>query len=211
MFVLNSEWENLVNEIKNCKKCSLYLNRKNAVPGEGSIDTDIMFIGEAPGFTEDETGRPFVGAAGKLLTELIESTGLKRSDVYITNIVKCRPPGNRDPTDDEIKSCSPYLIKQIQLIKPKLIVCLGRHSAKYLFTNAGLKWRSMNNMHGKTYCVKLYGIDLKLVATYHPAAALYYPRLRGEIERDFQLISNIISEFRDSFMKKSGTLLDFIK
>ncbi len=206
-----SEWDILINEIRNCRKCSLYLSRKNVVPGEGSVNTDIMFIGEAPGSTEDETGRPFVGAAGRLLTQLIESIGLKRDEIYITNIVKCRPPENRDPSDDEIKMCYPYLVKQIQLIKPRLIVCLGRHSARTLFKESGLKWRSMNSMHGRVYSVKLYGLDLKIIATFHPAAALYNPGLRKELEKDFKIIMDIIYEIKGSSEKKTKSLLDFLR
>lgn len=208
---MNNEWEVLINEIRNCRKCPLFMSRKNPVPGEGSVNTNVMFIGEAPGSTEDETGRPFVGAAGKLLTQLIESIGLKRSEVYITNVVKCRPPENRDPTDEEIEACSPYLVRQIKLIKPKLIVCLGRHSARFLFINAGLKWRNMSLMHGKVFSVKLFSIDLKILATYHPAAALYYPKLRSELEKDFKTIALTIREIRSSSEGRSGTLLDFFK
>ncbi len=203
-----SEWDELVEQIKSCTKCELYKYRKNAVPGEGRLNADIMFIGEAPGAQEDEMGRPFVGAAGKLLTQLIESIGLKRSDVYITNVVKCRPPRNRDPTEEEINACSPYLIKQIQLIKPKIIVALGRHAARFLFTNAGLKWRNMSVMHGKFYKVELFGVRVKLMATYHPAAALYYPKLKPELERDFKLLSEECRKLEDSRRK---SILDYLE
>ena len=209
--MLSSNWDELIKEIMSCKKCDLYKYRKNPVPGEGRLDADIMFIGEAPGAQEDERGRPFVGAAGKLLTELIESIGLKREEVYITNVVKCRPPNNRDPTEEEIEACSPYLIRQIQLIKPKIIIALGRHAGRFLFTNAGLKWRNMTVMHGKVYDAELFGVKTKLLATYHPAAALYYPKLRPELEKDFTTIKKLYEEVVKGGQKKSRrTLLDYL-
>ncbi len=191
----------------NCKKCELYKYRKNPVPGEGRKDAEIMFVGEAPGAREDETGRPFVGAAGKLLTELLGKIGLKREDVYITNVVKCRPPNNRDPTEEEIRACSPYLMKQIQLIKPKIIVALGRHAGRFLFEQGGLKWRSMKAVHGKVFDIVINGIKVKLMATYHPAAALYYPKLRPELEKDFEVLKKIIHSVHKE--KKPKTILDY--
>jgi len=121
--------QEIAEQVRNCRKCDLWKTRKNAVPGEGNPHAEIMFVGEAPGENEDIEGKPFVGAAGKLLTKLItEVLGLKREDVFITNVVKCRPPQNRDPTEEEMTACSPYLRMQIDIIKPKLIVTLGRHS-----------------------------------------------------------------------------------
>ena len=117
-----TELEKLYEEIRNCHKCRLAESRTNAVPGEGPEDAQIMFIGEAPGFHEDRQGRPFVGAAGRFLDQLLESIGIKREEVYICNVIKCRPPGNRDPLADEIKACAPYLDRQIEIIKPRLIV-----------------------------------------------------------------------------------------
>lgn len=208
------EWDRVISEIMNCRKCPLYKNRKNPVPGEGPINTDIMIIGEAPGAKEDEEGRPFVGPAGKLLTSLLEKIGIKRSSVYITNIVKCRPPGNRDPTDEEIAACLPYLLKQIEIIKPKVIIALGRHAARTLFKQAGLHWRSMGSMHGKVFEGVISGVRVKIVATYHPAAALYHPKLKDVLERDFtdvigRLINNIRSGFVEERERRQKTLLDF--
>lgn len=205
---MENEWRVLVDEIMNCKKCELHKYRKNAVPGEGSLNSHIIFVGEAPGAQEDEVGRPFVGAAGKLLTELIHGIGLKREEIYITNIVKCRPPGNRDPEDLEIEACSPYLLRQIMLIKPKVIIALGRHSAKYLFTKAGLSWRNMSTMHGKVYDAMILGLRVKLIATYHPAAALYNPNLRSILQDDFVIIGR---EIRKTLHEDTGrkTLLDY--
>jgi len=207
---LSSEWDALVREILECSKCDLHKFRKKAVPGEGKLTADLMFVGEAPGAQEDESGRPFVGAAGKLLTQLIESIGLRREDVYITNIVKCRPPNNRDPTDEEIAACSPYLVRQIQMIEPKMIVALGRHSARFLFTSAGLRWGSMTAMHGKAYDVTLFGVKTRLIATYHPAAALYNPNLRQELERDFQVIRKLCEEISRG-ARSRRSLLDYLK
>ncbi len=182
----NEEWDNLIEQIRNCRKCGLYKNRKNPVPGEGNRNAVLMFIGEAPGAREDATGRPFVGAAGKLLTELIESIGLTRKDVYITNIIKCRPPGNRDPREEEIKACLPYLLKQIKLIQPRIIVALGRHAGKTLFELSGLKWINMSRVHGRVFDASIEGVSFKLTVTYHPAAALYNPRLKVSLEKDFK-------------------------
>lgn len=204
------EWDKLVNDIMNCRKCGLYRYRKKPVPGEGKLDADIMFIGEAPGAQEDLQGRPFVGPAGKLLTQLLESIGLKREEVYITNIVKCRPPNNRDPEDDEIKACTPYLIKQIQLVKPKIIVALGRYAGRFLFNNAGLKWKNMNTLHGKAYDVVLFGIKIKLLATYHPAAALYYPKLKPKLEKDFMILKSLYEEIILNKKEKKHTLFDYL-
>ncbi len=188
------EWTRLVEEIMMCRKCPLHETRTRPVPGEGSLDAEIMFVGEAPGRREDETGRPFVGAAGRLLSELLGSIGLRREDVFITNIVKCRPPGNRDPREEEIAACSPYLIRQIRLIKPRIIVALGRHSGRFLFTQAGLRWAPLSAIHGKTYTVTIAGVTARLVATYHPAAALYNPRLRGVLEEDFKKIQSLLRD-----------------
>ncbi len=203
---LPQEWIELINEIKNCKKCQLYKYRKKPVPGEGNINAEIMFVGEAPGAKEDETGRPFVGAAGKLLTKLLNDIGIKREDVYITNIVKCRPPGNRDPTDEEIKACIPYLFRQIELIKPRIIVALGRHAARVLLSEAGIKWTSMTRMHGKVFDVSIRGIRVKLFITYHPAAALYYPKLKPGLEHDFLELKKLLENKAE---KHQRTILDY--
>ncbi len=176
----------LVEEIVNCRKCPLHRFRKNPVPGEGPLDAKIMFVGEAPGKTEDETGRPFVGAAGSLLTKLIEAAGLERNRVYITNIVKCRPPGNRDPTDEEVEACTPYLWRQVRIIRPRVIVALGRHAGRVLFRRAGLEWKTITAHHGRVYEAVIEGVPVKIIPTYHPAAALYKPPLRKVLEEDFR-------------------------
>jgi len=202
------EWSNLVEEIVKCRKCRLHALRRNPVPGEGPLDAKIMFIGEAPGEKEDEQGRPFVGPAGKLLNKLLESINLNRNEVFITNIVKCRPPGNRDPLDDEVEACIGYLWRQIKLIKPKIIVALGRHAARTLFHAANLKWDSMSQRHGRIHDIEVLGVKVILIPTYHPAAALYNPRLRKVLESDFRKIGEVLrSELKPS---KPRTLLDYL-
>ncbi|MEM0363594.1 MAG: type-4 uracil-DNA glycosylase [Sulfolobaceae archaeon] len=191
-------------EVKVCKKCELWQYRKNAVPGEGNEKAEVMFIGEAPGENEDIEGRPFVGAAGKFLTSLINNIlGLSRSDVFITNIVKCRPPKNRDPKPDEIEACSPYLDRQIELIRPKIIVTLGRHSTSYIFQKMNKRMESIGKVRGKFYEWKYKDGKILVFPTYHPAAALYNPELREIIEEDFKKI-------RDAINSKTMTLDNFL-
>jgi len=190
---MNSKFEELEREIKTCTKCRLHQFRKNAVPGEGNLHAEIMFIGEAPGYNEDVQGKPFVGAAGKFLTDLIEKIlGVPRSSVYITNVVKCRPPENRDPYPDEIETCSPYLDKQIMLIRPKIIVTLGKHSTNYILSKANVKIKSITSVRGQLFNVTILGISLNVVPTLHPAAALYNPQLKSYIEADFRKIKELI-------------------
>jgi DNA polymerase len=187
------ELEKLSSQIKVCTKCPLYKNRKNAVPGEGNWKNRIMIIGEAPGFNEDEQGRPFVGRAGKLLEEFLSSIGKRREDLFITNVVKCRPPNNRQPDEDEIKICtSLYLDKQIELIKPKLTICLGNVSANYIFKKFGLKFESMNKQHGKVFSVSNLFIQTKIIATYHPAAILRNQNLMPIAKADWEIIKELI-------------------
>jgi len=212
---LENEYRKLVEEITECRRCELHRYRKNPVPGEGPLNTPIMLIGEAPGKQEDETGRPFVGAAGKLLTKLLEEAGIGRENVYITNVLKCRPPGNRDPKPEEVEACSSYLRQQIKLIKPKMIVCLGRHSAKLIFSWANIPWTSMKRQHGQVYEGVIEGFRVKIVATYHPAAALYNPQLRKALEEDFLKVigplARQIIEGRSETAKRTTTLLDFLR
>jgi len=200
------EIKKIEDEIRRCKKCSLYKTRTKPVPGEGSIEPKIFFIGEAPGVQEDRTGRPFVGAAGKLLTSLIEDIGLSREDVYITNVIKCRPPGNRDPREDEIRMCKPYLERQLMIIRPKIIVTLGRYAASVISEYAGKSFRSMSREHGIKHDVYILGFNAKLLHTYHPAAALYNPKLLESLKNDFATIKDLL----EKPMKKKGTLEDFL-
>lgn len=180
-------------EVRSCIKCPLHQFRKNAVPGEGDPNAKIMFVGEAPGYYEDVQGRPFVGAAGKLLTELIENVlGMPRASVFITNVVKCRPPENRDPLPEEIFACSPYLDRQIMLIRPKIVITLGRHSTGYILGKAGIKVRGVTEVRGRIFSLFLFDSLLNVMPTLHPAAALYNPQLKVQIEEDFRRLKNFI-------------------
>ncbi|MCS7260682.1 MAG: uracil-DNA glycosylase [Anaerolineae bacterium] len=177
--------EQLVAAIRTCTRCGLHSGRTRAVPGEGPPDATIMFIGEGPGFHEDRQGRPFVGSAGKYLEELLASIGLKREQVYITNVVKCRPPGNRDPLPDELAACKPYLDRQIELIAPKVIVTLGRYSMARYFPG-----QSISRIHGQARQVG----GVIVVAMLHPAAALHQPQWKATIEADFKKLPAIIAQ-----------------
>jgi uracil-DNA glycosylase len=170
-------------EIRACKACKLYRSRKNTVPGEGPAVSELMFIGEGPGFHENEQGRPFVGAAGKYLEELLASIGLRRDQVFIGNVVKCRPPGNRDPLPEEIQACSGFLERQIAAIQPKVIVTLGRYSMARFFPNTRI-----SDIHGHARMVN----GRMVVAMYHPAAALHQPSLRRDVESDFARLPALI-------------------
>ncbi|WP_297435394.1 type-4 uracil-DNA glycosylase [Thermococcus sp.] len=182
----------LEERIQNCQKCPLGRLRTNAVPGAGSYTAKIMFVGEAPGYWEDQKGLPFVGRAGRLLDELLKEIGLERRDVYITNIVKCRPPNNRDPTDDEIKACAPYLDRQIDIIRPRVIVPLGRHSMAYILRKFGFEPAPISKIHGKTLEARTLFGKFVIMPSYHPAAALYKPPLREELRKDFQKLKALL-------------------
>lgn len=184
-------------EVKACRKCALWKTRKNPVAGEGSPHAAVMFIGEAPGYWEDVRGRPFVGAAGKLLDEMLLRIGLSRGEVYIGNILKCRPPENRDPLPVEVEACTPFLDRQIQVIEPRLIVTLGRHSTSYILSKAGFKdVEGITRLRGKVYKADVLGLRVSLIPTYHPAAALYNAKYRGGLEGDFQLLGIELEKHR---------------
>jgi uracil-DNA glycosylase family 4 len=177
----------IAKEVAGCKACSLHFSRKNAVPGEGPDDASLLFIGEGPGFHENEQGRPFVGAAGKFLEELLASIKLRREQVFICNVVKCRPPGNRDPQPDEIEACRAYLDRQIAAIQPSVIVTLGRFSMARYFGSS-----KISSVHGQARHV-----DGRLVvAMFHPAAALHQPALKQSIEDDFRKLPVLIEQAR---------------
>ena len=175
----------LAKEVAVCQRCPLAQGRTKAVPGEGPDNAAIMFVGEGPGFHEDQQGRPFVGAAGQFLDELLQSIGLKRDEVYITNVVKCRPPGNRDPQPDEIEACRPYLDRQIASIKPRVIVTLGRYSMARAFPN-----EKISAVHGKPRKIG----SIVYVPMFHPAAALHQPSLRKTVEEDFARLPKILAD-----------------
>lgn len=179
----------IASEVHACVKCDLWKERRNAVPGEGNVDATVLFVGEAPGYREDLEGRPFVGAAGKLLDSLLLRMGLPRSGVFITNVVKCRPPRNRDPRPIEVETCIPYLDRQIMVIQPKFVATLGRHSAAYIFSKVELgKVKSIKRVRGRVYRTTLLNLPVCLVPMYHPAAVLHNPKYREGLERDFELL-----------------------
>ena len=188
--------ERIMAEVEACRKCELWRSRRNPVPGEGSLDAVVMFIGEAPGYWEDLKGRPFVGAAGRFLNELLAKIGLARRDVYITNVLKSRPPENRDPQPSEIQACTPYLDRQIKIIKPKIIVTLGRHSMAYILSELGFETRGITGVHGRVYDGELLGLEVRIIPTFHPASALYNPKYKDALERDFQVIKSELEKLR---------------
>lgn len=188
-----SELEVVAQEIRACKRCPLHATRKNAVPGEGNPYARIMLVGEAPGYNEDIQGRPFVGAAGNLLNELLRLPGLKREEVFITNVIKCRPPENRDPREEEIEACKPFLIKQLEVIKPPVLVCLGRHSTSTVFKLGGVEFSSIMKARGSLKRLRIAGVDVLCLPTLHPAAALYNPRLKGILEADFKQLKDLVA------------------
>ena len=184
-----SDYDDLIDRIRSCTLCSLSEKRTQAVPGEGSLDAEIMFVGEGPGFYEDRDGRPFVGPAGKFLDELLQSIGLRRETVYITNMVKCRPPNNRDPLPGEVNACRPYLDSQLEMISPEVIVTLGRHSFSKFFPS-----QSLTKARGRSQQWR----NLTVYPIYHPAAALHNPRLRSVIIEDFSRLPDVVRSAREA-------------
>jgi len=180
--------EEVATLVRSCGRCELCRGRTNAVPGHGNLKTEIMFIGEAPGQNEDREGLPFIGASGQFLNHLLGTIDLSRDDVFITNIVKCRPPGNRDPLPDEIAACSSYLDTQIEAIDPLLIVTLGRYSMSKWFPN-----ERISRIHGQA---RQFG-NRVVVPMYHPAAALHQASLRSTIEADFERLPRILAQARE--------------
>ena len=178
-----ADYGDLLHRIRTCVKCGLSAGRTNSVPGEGALDADIMFIGEGPGYYEDQRGLPFIGPAGNLLSEMLASIQLSRRDVYITNMVKCRPPNNRDPFPAELDSCASYLDEQIETIQPKVIVTLGRFSFAKFFPN-----QPISRARGKPRDWR----GRVIYPMYHPAAALHNPGLRPTLARDFSALPGLI-------------------
>lgn len=174
-----------------CTRCHLYKTKTNDVPGSGSENAKIMFIGEAPGREEDLRGEPFVGAAGKFLNEMLGEVGLKREEVFIANVLKHRPPGNRDPEPNEIKACWPFLARQIEIIRPLLIVFLGRHSLNRFFPTA-----KISEVHGRAFRKRWQGREQVFLALYHPAAALYNGSMRETLIADFKKIPLLINKIQ---------------
>lgn len=184
----------IAESVKKCSQCRLHRTRTKAVPGEGNINAKIMFVGQCPGYNEDQSGRPFVGKAGALLSNLIKMANLDRSNVFITNIVKCRPPENRDPMVDEVRNCEPYLEGQIKLINPKIIVTLGRFATAHFIKDAAI-----SEVHGNPLTTK----GRIIYPLYHPAAALRSETVAQILERDFTKIP--------ALLEKNVTNLDAVK
>ena len=188
------ELERLKEEVMNCKKCDLWKVRLNPVFGEGPADAKIMLVGLGPGYQENKQGRPFVGPAGKLLNSLLSLVGLSREEVYITNVIKCYLPNNK-ATEEQLKACTPYLDRQVELIRPKVLIALGNVSASYLLTKFGIKPMSMGRMHCTLYRVSTIFGELAIVPMYHPASALRNPALRGIVEEDWKNLRDGLRSF----------------
>ncbi|HWP64100.1 MAG TPA: uracil-DNA glycosylase, partial [Candidatus Binatia bacterium] len=185
--------EQVAAEIRACRRCRLHEQRTQAVPGEGHPSTEVLFVGEGPGLNEDRQGRPFVGPAGALLDELLATIGWRREEVYITNVVKCRPPGNRDPEPDEIAACAPFLRRQVEILDPALVVTLGRHSMARFMPGA-----KIGSAHGTVRPAppETGARDALVFAMYHPAAALHQGALRPVLEADVLRVPAALLEAR---------------
>ena len=191
---LNSEFNFL--EAALVKRTSLFDGCINIVVGDGNLNADIMFVGEAPGRNEDEQGIPFCGAAGKNLDKLLEKVGLKRENIYIANILKCRPPMNRDPTTEEIKAHTPWLLKQIKEIKPKIICSLGNYATKFFLAKTNVEemknQQGITSVHGKVQEIEIEGIKIKLIPLFHPAAIIYKRALEPQWLEDMEIVKKEI-------------------
>jgi DNA polymerase len=187
--------EEIDGEVKSCVKCRLWKRRRHAVPGAGNLNAEVMFVGEAPGRQEDARGVPFVGQAGQVFDDLLNSVGLSRKEVYITNVVKCRPPGNRDPRADEISTCTElYLTRQVRVIHPQFLVMLGRHSAAYTLSKAGVDVKGITKIHGKIHEIAPFGFPVLALPMLHPAAALYQAKYKQLLKDDFEVLKSSLEE-----------------
>jgi uracil-DNA glycosylase len=180
----------LYREAQGCRRCPLWETRTRVVFGSGNADADLMFVGEAPGFHEDQQGLPFVGRAGELLDELLGEVGLARSDVFICNVLKSRPPGNRDPQPEEIDACKPYLYRQVELIEPKVVCTLGNFSTKLLTRSS----RGITSVHGKPQHHELGARRVRIYPLFHPAAALRTPAVKQQLRDDFARLPALLDE-----------------
>ena len=187
----NLDYIKLVQETEIFKQC------KNIVIGKGNLNADILFVGEAPGKNEDEQGLPFVGAAGKNLDKLLDKVGLSLDDVYVANILKCRPPENRDPLPEEIRAHTPWLVEQIKKMKPKVICSLGNYSTKFFLAKGNVdkmkEIPGITQLHGKVNLIDFYGLKIKLIPLFHPAAIIYNRSLIEDWEKDMEIVKNNIS------------------
>jgi len=180
----------LKKEVEKCRRCPLSKIRTKVVFGTGSMDARLMIVSEAPGYWEDQKGEPFVGAAGKVLNELLESIEVKREEIYIANILKCRPPSNRNPQKEEIEACASYLDRQIEIIKPEVICTLGNYSTKYIFEKYALEKQiqGISKIHGKVFEPKTLFESIKIIPLYHPAVATYNPNMKETLKEDFKIL-----------------------
>ena len=181
-------------DIVTCTRCRLALTRKNAVPGEGPGYSGLFFIGEAPGRNEDRSGRPFVGRAGAVLEALLSSIGLERSNVFITSIIKCRPPENRIPRQDEIAACAGYLDRQIDHLSPEIIIPMGRLASEQVFSRFGIPHGPIGSIHGKIFHAVTPRGKLVIIPVYHPAAMTHNPLLKGAVFEDFRIIRTMLGK-----------------
>ncbi len=182
----------LYREVRQCRRCPLYATRTQVVFGSGNADADLMFVGEAPGFHEDQQGKPFVGAAGKLLDTLLGEIGMARDDVFIANVLKSRPPGNRDPQPDEIEACKPYLARQIELIEPLVICTLGNFATKCLTRRQD----GITRVHGRPQDHAIAGLPIRIYPIYHPAAGLRSTAMLETLRQDFQRLPELLEAAR---------------
>jgi uracil-DNA glycosylase len=182
----------LYHEVKNCQRCPLHATRTQVVFGSGNADADLMFVGEAPGFHEDQQGRPFVGAAGKLLDKLLDEIGMSRDDVFIANVLKSRPPGNRDPQLEEIEACKPFLTRQIELIEPRVICTLGNFSTKLLTHRQD----GITRVHGRPQDHVIAGLPIRIYPIFHPAAGLRSTAMLESLRQDFQQLPELLEAAR---------------
>ena len=190
--------EESVDVVELVKNTEIFKNCKNIVVGRGNPNADILFVGEAPGKNEDLQGLPFVGAAGKNLDKLLEKVGLTTNDIYIANILKCRPPENREPLPEEIKAHTPWLLKQIREIKPKVICSLGNYATKFFLSGCNVdemnKQPGITSLHGKVKMIEIKGLNIKLIPLFHPAAIIYNQNLKGEWEKDMEIVKKEIAQ-----------------
>lgn len=193
---MNNEFkiDEINRSIKKCKKCSLYKTTKNYVLGSGSVESKIVFIGEAPGYYEDIKGLPFVGKAGKILDKLLASINMPRENIYITNILKCRPPNNRNPLKNEIQLCTKYLNEEINIIKPKIILPLGNFASSYVFDMYDLKFEKISLIHGKFFKGYSDFGKVYIAPQYHPAVGVYNQNKINTLIKDFEIIKNILNQ-----------------
>lgn len=189
---IDKNLKKIKDEVIKCQKCPLFKTRTYPVVGQGNHRAKIVFIGEAPGFSEDKTGRPFCGQAGKILDELLEATGIKREEVYICNILKCRPPGNRNPQTAEIEACTPYLERQIEIIKPRVLCALGNYSTGFIMRKYSLgdKVQGISKIRGKVFKAE----NLKIIPLYHPAVATYNSNMKEILKKDFKILKSFVRE-----------------